>query len=75
MCIHWVHSTVMKDAGLRIRIQKELRDRFIEACRRQDIPAAQVLREFMRGFVDNDPGADAPTRKTKRQKTIKGRAE
>jgi hypothetical protein len=41
----------MKDAGLRIRVQRELRDRFIEACRSQDRPAAQVLREFMRSYV------------------------
>ena len=42
---------MMKDAGLRIRVQRELRDRFIDACRSQDRPAAQVLREFMRAYV------------------------
>ena len=42
----------MKDVGLRIRIQKELREQFLEACRAQDKPAAQVLREFMREFVE-----------------------
>lgn len=41
----------MKDVGLRIRIQRELRDQFLEACRAQDKPAAQVLREFMREYV------------------------
>lgn len=41
----------MKDVGLRIRVQRELRDKFVEACRRQDVPAAQVLREFMREYV------------------------
>lgn len=41
----------MKDVGLRIRVQKELREQFVEACRRQDKPAAQVLREFMRSYV------------------------
>jgi len=41
----------MKDVGLRIRVQRELRDSFLEACRRQDIPAAQVIREFMREYV------------------------
>lgn len=41
----------MKDVGLRIRVQKELREQFIEACRKQDKPAAQVLREFMRAYV------------------------
>lgn len=41
----------MKDVGLRIRVQKELREQFLEACRAQDKPAAQVLREFMREYV------------------------
>lgn len=41
----------MKDAGLRIRIQRELREQFLEACRVQDKPAAQVLREFIREYV------------------------
>lgn len=40
-----------KDTGMRIRIERGLRDRFIEICREQDRPAAQVLREFMRAFV------------------------
>lgn len=51
MCIHWVHFQRMKDAGLRIRVQRELRESFIEACKAQDKPAAQVLREFMRDYV------------------------
>jgi hypothetical protein len=41
----------MKDSGLRIRIERELRDKFLAICREQDRPAAQVLREFMRMFV------------------------
>ena len=41
----------MKDAGLRIRVQRDLRERFLEVCRAQDKPAAQVLREFMRDYV------------------------
>lgn len=40
-----------KDSGLRIRVQRELREQFLEACRTQDKPAAQVLREFMREYV------------------------
>jgi hypothetical protein len=38
----------MKDAGLRIRVQRNVREKFLEVCRAQDKPAAQVLREFMR---------------------------
>lgn len=40
-----------KDAGLRIRIDRELRDAFVAVCREQDKPAAQVLHEFMRDYV------------------------
>ena len=42
----------MKDTGLRIRVQRDLRDRFVHVCQAQDKPAAQVLREFMRTYVD-----------------------
>lgn len=41
-----------KDTGLRIRIEKELRQEFLEICRAQDKPAAQVLREFIRDYVE-----------------------
>lgn len=40
-----------KDVGLRIRVERDLRDEFLEACRLQDRPAAQVLREFMRRYI------------------------
>ena len=40
-----------KDTGFRIRIEKELREEFIDVCRAQDKPAAQVLREFMRNYT------------------------
>ena len=41
----------MKDVGLRIRVQRDLREQFLEVCQAQDKPAAQVLREFMRDYV------------------------
>lgn len=41
----------MKDVGLRIRIDRELRAAFLEACKAEDKPAAQVLREFMREYI------------------------
>lgn len=40
-----------KDSGLRIRVERKLRERFLDLCREQDRPAAQVLREFMREYV------------------------
>ena len=41
----------MKDVGLRIRLQRDLREQFLDACRMQDKPASQVLREFMRQYA------------------------
>ena len=41
----------MKDVGLRIRVQRDLRDQLIATCRVQDRPAAQVIREIMRNDV------------------------
>ena len=41
----------MKDVGLRIRIQRRLREEFLKVCQAQDKSAAQVLREFMRNYV------------------------
>ena len=40
-----------KDAGMRIRIERELRDAFAEACQAQGLAAAEVLRDFMRSFA------------------------
>lgn len=49
----------MKDVGLRIRVQRDLREQFLKVCRAQDKPAAQVLREFMRVYVEkNEPSQD-----------------
>jgi len=54
----------VKDTGVRIRVEKRLRDEFLETCRRQDKPAAQVLREFMREYVaEHGDAAAAPRRK------------
>jgi hypothetical protein len=56
----WIHICVSigytprmtaKDSGLRIRVEKELRQEFLRACRANDIPAAQVLRAFMREYI------------------------
>ncbi|WP_428409079.1 hypothetical protein [Hyphococcus sp.] len=40
-----------KDSGLRIRVERELREKFLKLCQQQDRPAAQVLREFMRDYL------------------------
>ena len=36
-----------KNAGLRIRVERTLREGFLEACRAEDKPAAQVIREYV----------------------------
>lgn len=41
----------MKDSGFRIRVQSDLRRQFLDACRAEDRPAAQVMREFMRDYI------------------------
>jgi hypothetical protein len=53
-----------KDSGLRIRVERPLREAFLEACRAEDRPAAQVIREFMRDYVaQHAPDVDiSPTR-------------
>lgn len=52
----------MKDVGLRIRVQRDLREAFLAACRSQDKPAAQVIREFMRNYVEEHPAADGTSK-------------
>lgn len=49
-----------KSAALRIRIDPQLHRQFLAACKAIDRPAAQVLREFMRDFVEQN--ASAPQR-------------
>lgn len=40
-----------KDSGMRIRVERELRDAFVQACQSQGLIAAEVVRDFMRGFA------------------------
>ena len=57
----WIHTCVsigydpgmaMKDSGLRIRVERELRDAFRSACAAENRDASEVLREFMRSFSE-----------------------
>jgi hypothetical protein len=47
----------IKDAGLRLRVERDLRHEFIEACRAEGKAAAQVLREYMRDYVARNRAA------------------
>jgi len=41
-----------KSAALRIRIEPTLHQQFIKVCKSHDVRASQVLREFMRYYVN-----------------------
>lgn len=56
-----------KDAGLRIRVERELRDEFLEVCRHRDRPAAQVIREFMREYVAEHQQAPSASERPSRR--------
>ncbi|WP_170159439.1 plasmid-related protein [Pseudacidovorax intermedius] len=49
----------VKDCGMRIRVEKELREAFVQACRAQDRAAADVLRDFMRTFTGRHASGQA----------------
>lgn len=49
-CVSDRHT--MKESGLRIRVEPELRRRFVNACRRRDLTASQVVRAFMRAYLE-----------------------
>ena len=51
----------MKDVGLRTRVQRDLREQFLKVCRAQDKPAAQVLLEFMREYIERHTGETEPS--------------
>ena len=43
-----------KSSALRIRVDPELHREFLDVCKRLDVPAAQVLRQHMRKFVEEN---------------------
>ena len=47
----------VKDAGLRLRVEREIRQEFVEACRAEGKTAAQVLREYMRDYIARNRAA------------------
>jgi hypothetical protein len=55
-CIHRVQSRSMKDAQLRLRVERGLREEFGRACRLQGKHAAEVLRAFMRNYIVREGG-------------------
>ena len=43
-----------KSSNYRIRVEPELHQKFLDVCKSEDRPAAQVIREFMRGYVEKN---------------------
>jgi hypothetical protein len=41
-----------KDSGFHVRVERELRQAFVDTCKSRDEAAGQVLRQFMREYVD-----------------------
>ena len=62
-----------KEATMTFRVEHDLRDSFNEATERNHIPAAQVLRAFMRDYVRqarNLAPAVSPVERKRRQEAI-----
>lgn len=50
----WISKVyLMKASQFRIRVEKDLHLAFLDACKAVDTPAAQVIRRFMRQYVEN----------------------
>lgn len=49
----------MKDTGIRIRVEKELRTSFAAACQAENRQASDVLRDFMQTYVERHQGGQA----------------
>ena len=43
-----------KSAALRIRIEPSLHKQFISTCKAQEVKASQILRDFMRLYVEQN---------------------
>jgi hypothetical protein len=59
-----------KDVGLRIRVEKRLREDFQAACAAEDRAASDVLREFMRSFADRSMNGRQPSLFTMKPESI-----
>lgn len=63
MCIQGMHMRIApktKNAGLRLRVEKNLRQEFLDACRADGRVAAEVLREFMRDYIAQNRASAQP---------------
>ena len=50
----YTQGSNMPETGIRVRIDPELRDKFILACRNNDLTASQVIRSYIREYVKSN---------------------
>lgn len=50
--IGYCAAMAAKDVGLRVRLERDLRDAFRAACAAENRDVSEVVREFMRSFSD-----------------------
>lgn len=43
---------MQKTSALRIRLAPDLHEEFLMICKQQDVPGSQVIRELMKGYVN-----------------------
>ena len=49
--VHRAGAGSIKESQFRIRVEKRLHTDFMAVCREKDLPAAQVIRHFMKSYV------------------------
>jgi len=63
-----------KDSGMRVRIERDLREAFVNACQAQGLGASEVLRDFMRSFAAKHSSEQAMLFGQASQRTAAGAA-
>ncbi|MFT7561315.1 MAG: metal-responsive CopG/Arc/MetJ family transcriptional regulator [Flavobacteriales bacterium] len=43
-----------KSANFRVRLGPDLHEQFLATCKRQDIPASQVIRQLIRSYIETE---------------------
>jgi len=51
-CVSKGYPSYMKTAGLRIRVEPNLHKGFLNMCKKNEQSASQVLRKFMKQYVE-----------------------
>ena len=59
----------VKDAGIRIRVEKHLRSAFAAACQAESKQASDVLREFMEAYVARHQGGQVDLFSARREES------